>query len=270
MTSSSPSPGWSTQGLRQLRMMSQRGQHEPLQARHLHGYMLTAEMEDVWWGSGRGWKVVTVTAAKKRRGNGELLFMLPSSPIHRSMMGMFWWKRNSVPEYNLTVLDVIRFNNKWFDLSLILIDFLLSIRSNVQILSLRHMIKLCLTFQHTLKKNRMRRSGHYDLYLGTLRHADEISFLVKTDFKPMWWSYWLTNWQMNWLLICERTPGRLWGSQLRWSLSLGQAARPGFTLPLRMSPQHISSAFLPFITTPWQANSSEQEKEANPLYLRQW
>lgn len=48
MTSSSPSPGWSAQGLRQLGMMSQRGQHEPLSAQHLHGYMITAEMEEVW------------------------------------------------------------------------------------------------------------------------------------------------------------------------------------------------------------------------------
>lgn len=36
--------------------------------------MITAEMEEVWRGSGRGWKVVTVTAAEKRTGNGELLF----------------------------------------------------------------------------------------------------------------------------------------------------------------------------------------------------
>lgn len=74
MTSSSPSPGWSTQELRQLGMMSQRGQHEALSARNLHGYMISAEMEEVWCGSGRGWEVVTVTAAEKRTGNGELLF----------------------------------------------------------------------------------------------------------------------------------------------------------------------------------------------------
>lgn len=43
MTSSPSSPGWSTQGLRQLEMMSQRGQHEPLSAQHLHGDTITAE-----------------------------------------------------------------------------------------------------------------------------------------------------------------------------------------------------------------------------------
>lgn len=79
MTSSSPSPGWSTRGLRQLGMMSRRGQHEPLSAQHLHGYMITAE----------GWKVVTVTAAEKRTGNGEQLFLLLLSHIRRGMMGMF-------------------------------------------------------------------------------------------------------------------------------------------------------------------------------------
>ena len=78
----------------------------------------------------------------------------------------------------------------------------------------------------------------------------------------------ITDWPADWWAGCRYVSVHLdicGGSQPRWSSGPGQAARPDFTLPLPMSPQHISSAFLPFITTPWQANSSEQERGANPI-----
>lgn len=48
---------------------------------------------------------------------------------------------------------------------------------------------ICLTFEHTPFSCEWRgSSGHYLLYPGTLRHADGIGFLVKTDVKLMLWS----------------------------------------------------------------------------------
>lgn len=82
MTSSSPSCGWSTQGPRQLGTMSRRGQHEPLTAQHLHGYMITAEMEEVvGWGQGEvgGWQQ---QLQRKGQEITEQLFLLPLSLFH--------------------------------------------------------------------------------------------------------------------------------------------------------------------------------------------
>lgn len=91
-----------------------------------------------------------------------------------------------------------------------------------------------------------------------------------TDRPAEWWAgYWYVNVHLDDGGGGLRGGAR-GGQQLRWGLSLRQAAKPDFTLPLWMSPQHISSAFLPFISTPWQANSSEQERGANPPYQRQW
>lgn len=83
MTSSSLPLGGQLKGPGSWERMSQRGQHEPLSAQDLHGPMITAKMEEVWRGYGRGRKVMTLTAAEGRAGNGERLFSLPLSHVDR-------------------------------------------------------------------------------------------------------------------------------------------------------------------------------------------